>query len=137
MRQRPLLSPLLPGRRSLMAQKRYMPMSRADLDTYFRTHRPHPPLAVKEGDRVCYTRYFLLSIGVSATDPLWRAEGFVVNTSRVAGDVAHVVWDRDVQWGDREKTFEQLRALDPFFDERTPVNTGNLAFVGPNLRRCE
>ena len=83
-------------------------------DAYFRSRKAPGPLAVKVGDQVSYTRYFLKCIGAGPTDDLWRRRGEV---KEVNGDIARVLWDGD--------------------DEPRGVRTCNLACPGPNLRFCE
>jgi len=84
--------------------------------SYFRT-RPAPgPLCVQVGERVAYTRYFLRSIGVSATDPAWFRQG-VVQEVDVDALSALVLWEGDQN---------PMRVL-----------TCNLARKGANLRYCD
>ena len=72
---------------------------------------------VKVGDDVRYTKLFLRSIGATATDPLWRARGCVVEVT-ASGDWA----------------FAQIKWNDPDVPER--VNVFNIARVG-SLRLYE
>ena len=46
------------------------------------------------GDRVIYSSHFLVSIGCSATDPLWRTKGTVLKGKTPFGWVT-VQWDGD------------------------------------------
>lgn len=89
-------------------------MSQGDLDAYFRSRKAPGPLDVKVGDKVMYTRYFLLSIRVSATDDSWRDQGEVIEVGN--HDLATVRWAD----GTVMKT-----------------KTNNLCYPGPNLRHCE
>ena len=81
---------------------------------YFRSRKAPGPLAVKVGDTVAYTRYFLKSIGMPPTDDMWRQRGTV---AEVNGNYARVLWDGE--------------------DEPRGVLTNNLAHPGANLRHCE
>ncbi len=89
------------------------PYNRANREAYFRTTPPWPPLDARPGDRVGYTRRFLVSIGVTVTDPMWQQLGTVVETRD-----PFVV----VRWDDASET---------------TVHAVNLAIPGPNLRWCE
>lgn len=53
-------------------------LARGNRNAYFNSRKnPGPIQNLKEGEEVAYTRYFLLQIGVSATDDMWRARGKV------------------------------------------------------------
>jgi len=86
----------------------------ANDQAYFRSRKAPGPLAVKEGDPVTYTRYFLKSIGAPLTDDMWRRRGVVIGTK---DNLARVQWD-----GEEESHW---------------VLTNNLAIPGANLRHCE
>lgn len=87
-------------------------LERGNRDAYFRSTRPHGPLACEPGDVVAFTRYFLKSIGASATDPMWSQRGIV---RELRPPFVLVAWEEG----------ERL------------VHLGNLAKPGPNLRFCE
>jgi hypothetical protein len=65
-------------------------LSRANRDAYFRSTKPTPSNATV-GDRVGYSRYFLISIGLPPTDPDWRRMGVVVEL--VGERLVRVRWD--------------------------------------------
>lgn len=91
-------------------------LERSNLDAYFRTTKPWPPLSCAPGDVVTYTRYWLRSIGAPPTDDLWRQRGTVVELRH--GTFALVLFDDET--------------------EARLVHRGNLALAGvPSLRLCE
>lgn len=89
----------------------------ADRDAYLRTQKSHPPLVCKPGERVCLTRYHLICLNTSLTDPAWFQEGAIVELPEHLPEHARVLWDRE--------------------KEAVLVHRGNLAHLGANLRRCE
>lgn len=93
-------------------------MRRADLDAYFRSRKSPGPMAFAPGQRVCYTRYFLLQLNTSPTSSDWRRRGTVKDGG---ADIVSVAWD-DVSGESR-------------------INSANLALApevhGPNLRASE
>lgn len=99
------------------AAKVYAIFNAADRDAYFRSRKPNGPLPdPKVGEVVCYTRYFLVQIGVSVTDDLCRQEG-VITELHANGRWAFVLWNGE--------------------SESRPVGLQNLARLGANLRRCD
>ena len=88
-----------------------------NLDAYFRSTKPNPPLAVKVGDEVAYARYFLKQLRVGATDAMWHARGKVTSTDHPFKSIVYVLWAGET--------------------EAKPIHTSCLAVPGPNLRFCE
>lgn len=86
----------------------------ANLLAYFRSRKAPGPLRdLKSGERVGYTRYFLLSIRVPPTDPLWVRFGTIIQEGEM---IVRIRWDDGTE---------------------SNVATSNVARKGPNLRWCE